>query len=62
MKGYIAYDYWNHRALARTTVWSEADAAVKAAIAANPTIRETEFGVEAVDNINATALNRDVQS
>ncbi len=57
MKGYIAWNYWDHKILARTPSWALADAALKAAIAANPIIRETEFGIEAVDDIFATAVN-----
>lgn len=54
VKGYIAWNYWDHKILARTTSWKEADAVVKEAIAANRgKISETEFGIEAVENINA---------
>ncbi len=62
MKGYIAWDYWNHKILARTTSWKEADAAVKEAIKNRGSIGENWFGVEAVENINKDALNRVIKN
>lgn len=53
MKGYLTWDYWNHRVIAQTPVYGEACDKLIAAIAANKDIGENWFGIEAVEDINA---------
>jgi hypothetical protein len=59
VKGYIAWNYWDHKILLRTTSWQKADAAVTKARKDNPGTPANWFGLEAVENIHANALNRE---
>ena len=56
-KGYIVWNYWDHCVVTRTTDYQVASAALdharKAALQAR---RDDWFGIEAVEDINGTAV------
>lgn len=53
-KGYFVWNYWDHKIIARTESWAEADKKMRAAIKRHGHVPDsTWFGVEATEDIEA---------